>query len=129
MLIYDRVIDFPGPERLFEMIDRHRIKLFWGVSPTLVRGLMKHGDKILNKADLSSLRILGSTGEPWNPKPWLRFFEKVGKTRCPIINDSGGTEISSGIPMGNVLLPLKPCAFSCPVPGMDADVFDESESF
>jgi acetyl-CoA synthetase len=125
MFIYDGALDFPGPERLFEMIDRHRITVL-GVSPTLVRSLMRYGDKILKRASLSSLRILGSTGEPWNPEPWLWFFEKVGKTRCPIINYSGGTEVSGGILMGNVLVPLKPCAFSGPVPGMDADVFDEN---
>jgi len=124
MFIYEGAIDFPGPERLFEMIDKHRITVL-GVSPTLVRSLMRYGDRILKNVSLSSLRILGSTGEPWNPEPWIWFFEKVGKSRCPIINYSGGTEISGGILMGNVLTPLKPCAFSGPVPGMDADVFDE----
>jgi acetyl-CoA synthetase len=67
----------------------------------------------------------GSTGEPWNPDPWLWLFGVVGGGRLPIINYSGGTEISGGIVMGNVLTPLKPCAFSGPLPGMAADVVDE----
>ena len=75
--------------------------------------------------DLSSLRVLGSTGEPWNPEPWLWFFHTVGQGRCPIINYSGGTEISGGIVMGNVLTPVKPCAFSGVPPGMAVDVVDD----
>jgi acetyl-CoA synthetase len=75
--------------------------------------------------DLSSLRKFGSTGEPWNPDPWLWLFNVAGGGRLPIINYSGGTEISGGILMGNVMTPLKPCAFSGPVPGMAADVVDE----
>jgi acetyl-CoA synthetase len=86
---------------------------------------MRHGDEPLESHDLSSLRILGSTGEPWNPEPWRWFFEKVGKTRLPIINYSGGTEVSGGILMGNVLTPIKPCSFAGPVPGMAADVVDD----
>jgi acetyl-CoA synthetase len=96
-----------------------------GVSPTLVRALMRHGDEPVERHDLSTLRILGSTGEPWNPEPWRWLFEKVGKKRLPIINYSGGTEISGGILMGNVLTPMKPCAFSGPLPGMAADVVDD----
>jgi acetyl-CoA synthetase len=95
------------------------------VSPTLVRTLIRHGDKPLESHDLSSLRILGSTGEPWNPEPWRWLFEKVGKKRLPIINYSGGTEVSGGIVMGNVLTPIKPCSFAGPLPGMAADVVDD----
>jgi acetyl-CoA synthetase len=75
--------------------------------------------------DLSSLRILASTGEPWNPDPWWWLFEKVGQNRVPIINYSGGTEISGGILMGNPLMPLKPCSFPAPCPGIAADVVDD----
>src|SRR5262249_43377654 len=64
-------------------------------------------------------------GEPWNPDPWWWLFETVGRGRAPIINYSGGTEISGGILMGNPLLPIKPCAFSAPCPGIAADVVDE----
>ena len=72
----------------------------------------------------SSLRKFASTGEPWNPNPWLWLFNVVGRGRLPIINYSGGTEISGGILCGNVLTPLKPCAFAGPLPGMAADVVD-----
>ncbi len=96
-----------------------------GISPTLVRALIRHGDEPIKAHDLSSLRKFASTGEPWNPDPWLWLFNTVGGAQLPIINYSGGTEISGGIVMGNFLLPLKPCAFSGPLPGMAADVVDE----
>ena len=70
------------------------------------------------------MRFFASTGEPWNPDPWLWLFNVIGQGRRPIINYSGGTEISGGIVMGNPLLPLKPAAFAAPCPGMAADVVD-----
>lgn len=75
--------------------------------------------------DLSSLRAFASTGEPWNPDPWWWLFEKVGNSKLPIINYSGGTEIAGGILMGNPLLPIKPCSFPAPCLGMDVDILDE----
>jgi acetyl-CoA synthetase len=74
--------------------------------------------------DRSTLRKFGSTGEPWNPTPWLWLFQTAGGGQRPIINYSGGTEISGGILCGNVLTPLKPCSFAGPLPGMAADVVD-----
>ena len=124
MLFYDGALDYPGPDRLWSLVERHRVTIL-GVSPTLVRALMRHGDKPVYPHDLSTLRILGSTGEPWNPQPWRWLFEEVGKKRLPIINYSGGTEISGGIVMGNLLTPIKPCSFAGPVPGMAADVVDD----
>ena len=124
MLFYDGALDYPGPDRLWSLVEHHAVTVL-GVSPTLVRTLMRHGDEPLESHDLSSLRILGSTGEPWNPEPWRWFFEKAGKKRLPIINYSGGTEVSGGILMGNVLTPIKPCSFAGPVPGMAADVVDD----
>jgi acetyl-CoA synthetase len=123
-MLYDGAPDFPGPDRLWGLVERHRITTL-GLSPTLVRALLKHGAAPVRAHDLSSLRKLASTGEPWNPGPWLWLFNVVGGGRLPIINYSGGTEISGGIVMGNVLTPLKPCAFAGPVPGMAADVVDE----
>jgi acetyl-CoA synthetase len=123
--IYDGAPDFPGPDRLWALVERHKITQL-GISPTLIRSLIPHGDEPFQKHDLSSLRFFASTGEPWNPDPWKWLFERVGRSRCPIINYSGGTEISGGIVMGNPLLPLKPCAFSAPCPGMAADVFNEA---
>ncbi|MFM8427130.1 MAG: AMP-binding protein [Chloroflexota bacterium] len=125
MFLYDGAPDFPTPSRLWELAEKHKINQM-GVSPTLIRSLIPHGDEHYAKHDLSSLKCFASTGEPWNPDPWMWLFEKVGGGRIPIINYSGGTEISGGIVMGNMLLPLKPCAFSAPCPGMDADVVDEN---
>jgi acetyl-CoA synthetase len=122
--LYDGAPDYPGPGRLWEMVEKHKISIL-GVSPTLIRLLMTHGEKHVEPHDLSSLRYFASTGEPWNPDPWMWLFEKVGKKQIPIMNYSGGTEISGGIVMGNPLLPLKACAFSGPCPGIAADVFDE----
>jgi len=125
LLIYDGAPDFPGPDRLWEMVEKHTITQL-GVSPTLIRSLIPYGEEQFKKHDLSSLKVFASTGEPWNPDPWMWLFEKVGESKRPIINYSGGTELSGGIVMGNPLLPLKPCAFSAPCPGMAADVLDEN---
>jgi acetyl-CoA synthetase len=122
--LYDGAPDYPTPGRLWEMVSRHRVTIL-GVSPTLIRLLMTHGEDPVRLHNFSSLRFFGSTGEPWNPDPWMWLFEKVGKRKIPIMNYSGGTEVSGGIVMGNPLLPLKACAFSGPCPGIAADVFDE----
>ncbi len=125
MMLYDGAPDFPGPDRVWSLVDRHKVTAL-GVSPTLIRALRRHGDEIVHQHDLSSLRKFASTGEPWNPDPWTWLFQNVGRGKLPIINYSGGTEISGGIVMGNVLTPMKPCAFSGPLPGMVADVVDEN---
>jgi acetyl-CoA synthetase len=122
--LYDGAADYPGPDRIWNLVEKHNLSIL-GVSPTLIRLLMTHGENPIKSHDLSSLRYFASTGEPWNPDPWMWLFENVGKGRVPIINYSGGTEISGGIVMGNPLLPLKACAFSGPCPGIAADVFDE----
>jgi acetyl-CoA synthetase len=124
MVLYDGALDYPGPDRLWAIVERHRVNVL-GVSPTLVRSLMRHGEQPVRSHDVSSLRILGSTGEPWNPEPWRWFFDVVGGGRLPIINYSGGTEVSGGLVGGNVLTPLKPAAFAGPLPGIAADVVDD----
>jgi len=124
-VIYDGAPDYPGTDRLWELVEKYAITQL-GVSPTLIRSLIPYGDEQIKKHDLSSLRFFASTGEPWNPDPWMWLFEKVGESKRPIINYSGGTEISGGIVMGNPILPLKPCAFSAPCPGIAADVLDEN---
>jgi len=125
MFLYDGAPDYPAPDRLWAIVARHKITGL-GISPTLVRALIKFGDEPVKKHGLASLRLFASTGEPWNPHPWLWLFNTVGQGKLPIINYSGGTEISGGIVMGNPLLPLKPCAFSAPCPGIAADVVDEN---
>ena len=124
VVLYDGALDFPAPDRLWSLVARHRVNIL-GVSPTLIRALMKHGEDPVRAHDLTSLRILGSTGEPWNPEPWKWFFDVVGSGRLPIINYSGGTEVSGGLVSGNVLTPLKPAAFAGPPPGIAADVVDD----
>lgn len=124
VVLYEGAIDHPAPDRLWHVVETQQVTVL-GVSPTLIRMLMHVDPAAVDRHDLSSLRILGSTGEPWNPEPWRWLFEKVGGARLPIINYSGGTEISGGILSGNVLSPLKPCGFSGPLPGMAVDVVNE----
>ncbi len=124
-VLYDGAPDFPGPDRIWSLVDRHRVDVV-GLSPTWVRGLVAHGYAPHAAHDLSRVRAFASTGEPWNPDPWHWLFERVGGGRVPIVNYSGGTEISGGIVMGNPILPLKACAFSGPCPGIAADVVDEA---
>jgi acetyl-CoA synthetase len=125
LVLFDGVPDHPGPDRLWAVVERHRVTVL-GVAPTVIRALMRHGDAPVAAHDLSSLRVLGSTGEPWNTDPWLWYQQKIGGGTLPVINYSGGTEISGGILAGNMLTPLRPCAFAGPCPGMAADVVDEN---
>lgn len=122
--LYDGAPDFPGPDRIWALVAAHGITHL-GLSPTVIRALMPHGDEHPRRHDLSSLRILGGTGEPWNPDPYLWFFEHVGGRRAPIINYSGGTEISGGIVGCVPIRPLKVASFNCAIPGMAADVVDD----
>ena len=123
--IYDGAPDYPEADRMWEFAAKHKVEIL-GISPTLIRSLATHGDDLPKKHDLSALRAFASTGEPWNPAPWWWLFEKVGDSKLPIINYSGGTEISGGILMNNPLIPIKPCGFSAPCPGMDVDILDEN---
>ena len=125
MLFYDGAPDYPDAGRLWQLVEEHKVTHL-GVSPTLIRALKSHGRAPLEKYDLSTLRMAGSTGSPWDPDSWMWLFDNVLESRKPIMNYSGGTEISGGIVCGNLFKPLKPCAFSGPVPGMDADVLDEA---
>ncbi len=121
LVLYEGTPDFPGPDRLWSLAARHGVTHL-GLSPTVIRALMAHGPEPVRDHDLSQLRVLGSTGEPWNPEPWWWFFREVGRGRCPIVNYSGGTEVSGGIVSGNLLTPMKPCGFSGPAVGTAADV-------
>jgi acetyl-CoA synthetase len=124
VVLYEGTPDWPRPDPLWELVERHRVTVL-GVSPTAVRALMSRGDQWVAAHDRSSLRVFGSTGEPWNPTPWHWLFQVVGEGRCPIINYSGGTEISGGIVGCTTIEPLAPCAFTGPVPGMAAEVVDQ----
>jgi acetyl-CoA synthetase len=123
-LCYEGSPDFPRPDRVWELVERYGVTVL-GIAPTAIRALMPLGTEWVTQHDLSTLRVLGGTGEPWNPEPWLWYFEHIGGGRCPIINYSGGTEISGGIVGCYTIHPLKPCSFAGPIPGMAADVIDE----
>ena len=120
-VLFEGTPDYPKPDRLWSVLERHRVTVL-GISPTAVRALMPHGAEWVTRHDLSSLRIMASTGEPWNPEPYRWLFETAGKGRLPIINYTGGTEISGGILSCFPIAPIKPCSFAGPIPGMAADV-------
>jgi len=122
LFLYDGAPNYPGPDRLWDMVARHRVNVL-GVSPTLVRALMPAGDEHVTRHDLSSLRILGSTGEPWNTEPYMWFFDRVGNRRCPIMNFSGGTEIGACFLSPTPVMRLKACSLGGPALGMAVDVF------
>ncbi|MCL4402872.1 MAG: AMP-binding protein, partial [Acidobacteria bacterium] len=90
VFMYDGAPDYPTADRLWQIIERHRITTL-GISPTAIRLLMRHSRPEASRLD--SLRLLGSTGEPWDDRSWLWYFERAGGGRCPVINISGGTEI------------------------------------
>jgi len=123
VFIYEGAPDYPQPDRYWTMIDRHDLTQF-GISPTAIRALRKHGDEWVDGHDLSSLRLLGSTGEPWDPESWQWFFEHVGGGDTPIINISGGTEICGCFLMPMPIQPLEPCTLGGPGLGMDIDIVD-----
>ncbi|CAI50211.1 acyl-CoA synthetase [Natronomonas pharaonis DSM 2160] len=125
MVMYEGAPDHPEPDRFWEMIDRHGVTQF-GISPTAIRALRKRGDEWVEGHDLSSLRLLGSTGEPWDPESWAWFYEEVGGGDTPIINISGGTEIFGCFLMPMPTQPLKPCTLGGPGLGMNIDIVDET---
>ena len=111
--------DWPS-NRLWTLVERERVSIL-GVSPTLVRALIPHGEP---RADLSSLRTVVTTGEPWNPQPYHWLFEKVGGGRCPIINCSGGTEVGACFLSPTPAIAIKACSLGGPALGMAVDVVD-----
>lgn len=124
ILLYEGAPDYPKPDRIWDMVERHGITIL-GISPTAIRALAKYGDKWVEKHDLSSLRILGSTGEPWDTEHYMWYFKKVGQKRCPIINISGGTEVGACFLSPTPVIPLKPCTLAGPALGVDIDIFGE----
>jgi acetyl-CoA synthetase len=122
VFLYDGAPNHPGPDRIWDMVERHRVTTL-GISPTLIRALIPAGEEHVRRHDLSSLRILGSTGEPWNPDPYLWFLNEVGGGRCPIINISGGTEVGACFLSPLPITDLKPCTLRGPALGMDIDVW------
>src|SRR5262245_19713035 len=112
--------DWP-PDRLWRTVEDERVTCL-GLSPTLVRALLPHGDP---GHDLSSRRTFVTTGEPWNPEPYRWLFETVGGGRVPVINCSGGTEVGACFLSPVPSVPIAPCSLGGPTPGMDLDVVDD----
>jgi acetyl-CoA synthetase len=112
--------DWPA-DRLWRIVEEERVTSL-GLSPTLVRALLPHGDP---SADLSSLRTFVTTGEPWNPEPYRWLYENVGGSRVPLINVSGGTEVAACFLSPVPSVPIKACSLGGPALGMAMDVVDE----
>jgi acetyl-CoA synthetase len=111
--------DWPH-DRLWKLVESEQVTML-GLSPTLVRGLIPHGEPATN---LTTLKALCTTGEPWNPDPYMWLFERVGESRVPIANISGGTEVGACFLSTVITEPIKPVALGFPALGQDMDVVD-----
>jgi acetyl-CoA synthetase len=125
-LMYEGAPDFPQFDRWWRIVERHRVNILY-TSPTAIRALLRQGDQWPNSHDLSSLRLLGSVGEPINPAAWEWYYRVIGKERCPIVDTWWQTETGSILisPMPGAV-PLKPGSATLPMPGIIADVVDFS---
>jgi acetyl-CoA synthetase len=124
-LMYEGAPNFPAQDRFWDIIARHKVTQFY-TAPTAIRTFMKWGDELPARHDLSSLRILGTVGEPINPEAWIWYHEKIGRGRCPIVDTYWQTETG-----GHVCTPLpgaittKPGSCTVPMLGIDAAVVNE----
>lgn len=127
-IMYEGAPDFPDPSRMWDILQKYKATIFY-TTPTALRMFMKFGDDIPNSFDLSSLRLLGTVGEPINPEVWKWYFKTIGKEKCPIVDtwwqtETGGMLISP-LP-GLETIPLKPGSGTLPIPGVDIAVVDEN---
>lgn len=127
-VMYEGAPDYPSPARMWDLVQRYKITILY-TTPTALRMFMKFGDAIPNSHDLSSLRLLGSVGEPINPEVWKWYYTTIGKSKCPIIDtwwqtETGGMMISP-LP-GLETIPLKPGSGAFAIPGVDLGIVDES---
>lgn len=123
LLVVEGAPDYPEKGRFWRLVQDHRVT-YLGISPTIIRSLMRYGVEEVDKYDLSSLRVTASGGEAWTATPWLWFFEHVCKKRLPIINLSGGTEMGGCIFTGTPNHPMNPGSFAGPALGVGADIVD-----
>jgi acetyl-CoA synthetase len=127
-IMYEGAPDFPRPDRYWAIVERHGATILY-TTPTALRMYMKYGDVVPNSFDLSSLRLLGTVGEPINPEVWMWYFKTIGKENCPIVDTWWQTE-TGGIMLsmctGIETIPMKPGSATFPVPGVDTAVVDES---
>ncbi len=126
-VMFEGAITYPAPDRMWEIIERYRINLLY-TSPTAIRTLMRYGEKYPAKHDLSSLKILGTVGEPINPAAWKWYYDNIGHSNSPIIDtywqtETGGFMISPSMALG--LPPLKPGSGTFPMPGVVPVILDE----
>ena len=125
--IYEGAPNHPGPDRWWSLIDEWKITILY-TAPTAIRGLMRFGDEIVAKHDLSSLRLLGSVGEPINPEAWRWYYRVIGGERCPIMDTWWQTETGGFMITPTPVVPLKPGSGTLPFTGIDADVVREDGS-
>ncbi len=126
VLMYEGAPNFPEPDRFWDIIERHKINIFY-TAPTAIRAFIKWGDEWPRKYDLTSLRLLGTVGEPINPEAWMWYREIIGKGRCPIVDTWWQTE--TGAIMISPLpgaTPTKPGSATKPLPGIEVDVMTRS---
>ena len=125
MVIAEGVPDFPDKIRFWKLIEKYKVS-WTELSPALIRNQMLIDKKIFENLDLNSLRIICTGGEPWTEKPWRWLFEFIGKSKVPIMNSAGGTEVSGSILHCCLLRPFKVGSFNAPIPGMSADIVDQN---
>jgi acetyl-CoA synthetase len=123
-VIYEGAPDYPQPDRWWRLIEKNHVSILY-TSPTAIRAFIRQGDQWPNAHDLSSLRLLGSVGEPINPAAWEWYHKTIGKERCPIVDTWWQTETGAMMiaPMPGAV-PLKPGSGTLPMPGVIADVVD-----
>lgn len=125
VFMYEGVPNYPGPDRYWDIIERHKITILY-TAPTAIRSFMQWGEDWVKKHDLSSLRLLGSVGEPINPEAWIWYYNNIGNKKCPIVDTWWQTETGSILisPLPGAI-PAKPGSATFPFPGIDADVVDK----
>src|SRR5579862_454441 len=123
-VMYEGAPDFPQPDRFWRIIEKYRVNIFY-TSPTAIRAFIRLGSDWPNKHDMSSLRLLGSVGEPINPAAWEWYYKTIGKERCPIVDTWWQTETGAIMiaPMPGAV-PLKPGSGTLPLPGIVPEVVD-----
>lgn len=124
VVLMDGAPDFPGPDRIWSIVERRRVTHL-ALAPTVVRLLATHGEELPRRHDLSSVRMLGSTGEPWDESSYRWYFRNAGGGRCPVINISGGTELMGCLLAPLPVEPLTATTLQGAALGMDVDVVDE----
>jgi acetyl-CoA synthetase len=124
-VMYEGTPDFPDKDRFWRIIEKHGITICY-TAPTAIRTFMRWGDQFPNRCDLSSLRLLGSVGEPINPEAWVWYWKVIGRGRCPVVDTWWQTETGQILitPLPGITV-LKPGSATRPFPGIDAEVFDE----